>query len=280
MITGDLGDVLGSPVWTVLATLLAAAAIWVSIWLYRRQRSRRSLSYSIKVTELVSVHDAAKDRIKLFYENEQISRAHLLEARIENDGNVPVPAGDFERDILFDLGKEAAPLTLEVSRTTPSDLNVPVFITNSAVGVSPLLLNPGDGFTIKALVRDLTSNEVQCHYRIVGVSEMVDAAAQQKSQRAILARILDNAFGAAVLSTLAVLAVVTLGSSVSRIFDSGNDEHPTILRQYTLIKLKDGSKICGEIVHFGFRLLVASPQTGQIKSVPRREIRSFRRSNC
>jgi hypothetical protein len=35
----DIGGLLGSPIWTVLATLLAAAAIWVSIWLYRRQRN-------------------------------------------------------------------------------------------------------------------------------------------------------------------------------------------------------------------------------------------------
>jgi hypothetical protein len=37
-----VGDVLGSPVWTVLTTLLTAAAIWVSVALHRRSQQESS----------------------------------------------------------------------------------------------------------------------------------------------------------------------------------------------------------------------------------------------
>ncbi|MEX2448669.1 MAG: hypothetical protein WD404_07995 [Solirubrobacterales bacterium] len=56
-------------------------AIGVTVWLYRRQKTRKSLSYEIKVTELVNIHSAAKGRIKVLFGDDEIGQLRLVEAR-------------------------------------------------------------------------------------------------------------------------------------------------------------------------------------------------------
>lgn len=168
LISSDIGDVLRSPVWTVLATLLTAAAIAVTVFLHRRQRSRKSLACEISVIGLVSVHSAAEGRVQIHFEGEQVECVHLVEAHVENTGNVPVPRGDFERPISFHLGAGATALTVDVSNKTPLELTGEITLSGNEVSLMPLLLNPGDGLTLKILVRNLR-DEVRCQYRIVGI---------------------------------------------------------------------------------------------------------------
>ena len=184
MFTADLGDVLGSPVWTALATLLAAAAIGVSVWLSRRNRTRKSMSYEISVTELVSLHSAAdnaKGRIKIYFDDEEIERVHLVEAEIRNTGNVPVMENDFDQPLMIELGEGASPLTVDVADTSPSDLRPQAAGYKTGVVLAPLLLNPGDGLTLKILTRNLRQTP-ECHYRFVGIAQMIDASNQGPSQ--------------------------------------------------------------------------------------------------
>lgn len=168
-----MGDIVGSPIWNVLATLFAAVAILFSFWLYRRQRTRKSLAYEVKQIELVSVHQAApRGRIKILFDDEEIGRVHLVEARIENNGNVAVEPEDFEKAIAIDLGEGASALTVDVTKVAPEDLEVETQAHKSQVEVQPLLLNPGDSLTLKIFARNF-DGKVECHYRIVGVSKMV-----------------------------------------------------------------------------------------------------------
>lgn len=182
----DIADVLESPVWTVLATVLAAATIAVTVLLYRRQRSRKRLACEIRVTPLVGSHRIADDKLKTYFEDGQSERVHLVEARVENTGNVPVTANDFERPISFHLGDSATVLAVDVSSKSPLELPEEVTLRGGEVRLMPLLLNPGDGLTLKILVGNLR-DEVQCQYRIIGISRMVDvsARAKRKEQRTL-----------------------------------------------------------------------------------------------
>ncbi len=209
MLAADIGDILGSPVWTVLATVFAAIAIGVSVWLSRRDRTRKDVSRSISVTELVSVHSAADDakgRIKIYFDEEQIDQVHLVEAKFENTGNVPVTADDFDQPIMVELGEEASPLTVDVTDTTPADLRAEAGAYKTGAVLAPLLLNPGDGLTLKILARNLRVIP-ECHYRIIGIAEMTDATAQAERQRNVRLKLLDSTLAAALSVMLAALII-------------------------------------------------------------------------
>jgi hypothetical protein len=269
----DIGGVLGSPVWTVLATVLAAAAIWVSIWLYRRQRTRKSLSYTIKVTELVSVHQAAKGRIKILFDEEEIERAQLVEARIENDGNVPITIEDFQLPFVFDLGEGATALTADITKCTPDDLPAQVYVVKNEIEIQPLLLNPGDGLTIKSFARNLQQKPVP-HCRIVGVSKLRDAAddRQRQAQRTTLRRSL-AAFGFEGLGAIAVLALTVAGVT-SWLFIS--DKHTE-----SLVKLTSGPDLCGDVLHTSDqKIVVQLAESGKIRALNLSEVQSIEENEC
>jgi hypothetical protein len=172
----DLDQILSSSVWTALATLLAALAIGVSIVLYRKQRARKTLSFEMEITELVSVHSEARDQIKIFYGEEQVVNACLLQLQLENVGNVPITEADFEKPLGIALTQDGSPLTAEISASDPPGLEPAVGIADHAVQVDPHLLNPRDRITLKVIARNFTGFQLQ--YRIVGISRLIDAKEQ------------------------------------------------------------------------------------------------------
>lgn len=276
-VTADIGDILGSPVWTVLATVLAAIAIWVSIWLYRRQRSRKSLSYEISATELVSVHSAAddaKDRIRIFFDDEQIEQVHLVEVRIENDGNVAVPSGDFEGPLTIELGEGAAPLTVDVTDKTTPDLRATATHYETGVALAPLMLNPGDGLTLKILARNLQS-QVECHYRIIGVTKMTDAAThrQGQNQRTML-RVLGEMPVDRFIVLLVALAAAGAISGISNLLSSDKKKEDAVT-------LAGGQELCGEVLETSDkRMVVQLANSGKIRPLDIEDVESVQDNAC
>lgn len=268
----DIGDVLDSPVWTAAATVLAAVTIGITIWLYRRQRSRKSLSYSVSVTPLVNVHSAAQDRIKIFYGEEQIKQMHLLEARIENTGNVPILSSDFEQPISFDLGRRARALTAEVSDLQPPELKLEVNLDGQEIQLAPLLLNPGDSLTIKSFVRDL-SGKVQCHSRIIGVSKMVDAQAQREAQRNAIKRVISSIPEAG----FPALGALAAGFAVAGLFGILQPDEKT----ETEVQLTGGKELCGKVLRTSdTKLVLQLADTGELRALPLSQVKSVHDDSC
>lgn len=273
----DFGDVLGSPVWTVLATLLAGVAIAVTVILYRRQRSRKSLSYEINVTRLVSVHSAAKDRIRIYYDDEQIEQAQLVEVRISNSGNVPILASEFEQPLSLRFGDRAAPLTAEVSSSAPAELGAEVFIQEHAVTLRPLLLNPGDELTLKIFVRNLMGRVV-CQSRIVGVSHLTDAG--REVQRSPLAQFMAEPIIAsliAILTTIVALILFLSTGTLGRLVDSEPSRPASV---NTLFVLDNGQRVCADSYQPRFGRLRMIDTQGRYWSISRRRISRFVSNGC
>lgn len=201
-----IGEVLSSPVWTAFAAILAAGAIGVSIFLYLKQRTRKALSYEMKVTELVNVHNEVRDQFRVFFGKEQVANACLLQLRLENTGNVPIPEADFERPLEIALAKDGSPLTVEVPSAEPPGLEPTAEIVDHAVRVHPLLLNPGDNLTVKVITRNFS--EFALRYRIVGISRLTDArdqARKAEKRRALLFGILGALVGGLISFGLTLL---------------------------------------------------------------------------
>lgn len=276
-VLADIGDVLGSPVWTVLATVFAAVAIFVSVWLTRRNQVRKSMSGEINVTELVSLHKAAGDakgRIKIYFDDEEIEQVHLVEVKIENTGNVPVLSEDFEEPLMVELGEDAHPLTAEVTETKPADLNVKAVAYKTGAVIAPLLLNPGDAITLKIFARNL-KNEARISHRVVGISEIEDTSSQRSEKARELT--LSQFFSGGAPERVAALGVVTGVMALLSAFGVfGNDT-----KTETTLHLLNGKEICGDILRTGEKQIVMQRvETGEVVSVRLSQVQRIDDNSC
>ena len=161
------------PVWQFVGALLAAIAIGIAILLYYRQRRRKRLGYQILAnTPVLTVDEQIRGKIKVSYEDIAVQSLQLLLLKIMNTGNVSIATADFERPLSISFGSEAKILSSELIASSPSDLSPSISSTAQGIAVAPLLLNPNDYFTIKALVSE-RQGDVSVTARIIGVERVV-----------------------------------------------------------------------------------------------------------
>lgn len=167
----DFYSLARDPLWQFVGAFVSVTALLVTLWLTLGRR--KSLKYRARIDELVSLNEGIKSRVKVYYEGVEVEGVALLSLRFRNTGSVPIRSADFEGDIrarlskgavLLGTGTEASPSELDVKVTTGIDDEAPV------VSVSPLLLNPGDEFTIRCLATDTRAPRVLA--RIAGVSRV------------------------------------------------------------------------------------------------------------
>lgn len=244
LLSGGIGDILGDPAWTALATLLAAVSIGVPIWLYRRSRSRKALSFGRKVTQLVDIHDEARGKISIRYEDRPVEQVYLVEIHLKNSGNVPILQTDFDQPLTLDLG-EATPMTVDLGETVPEGLAPELEIEGNRVKLRPLLLNPGDELTFKVLVRDY-GGVAKLTYRIVGISDLTDARAQAQRAQGWRREVVENPFLSLILVGVAV-AVATLGLVNTLTSDSHSPEVKRHARFHSQGARDETFTICGDL---------------------------------
>lgn len=219
----------------------------------------------MQVTQLVNIHSEARDRITIHFEGEQIKQVHLIEVLLKNSGNVPIRPEDFERPITVQFEAGAMPLTVDMGGKTPSELTPEFQLIENGVQLQPLLLNAGDSLKLKILVRDFTG-QIAFDYRIVGISQLVDARAQ--AERSWNRRL----FGAQESFYRVMLVAVTVGtglaivtSSVGDLFSDSRTRGPipTYAPFEYGVTLRKGEVICARSVFLN------EPREGQVIVVPK-----------
>lgn len=156
---------------TVVGILIGAI---ISVISYFLQRQKRSLVYSVKTNvAVVFVTDDMKNRVRVTFDNVEVSDVRLIELFILNNGNQPIKADDFERPLQFSFGEQAKVLGCEVITKEPANLAPSIVFTTleNLIIVEPLLLNRRDQFTIKILVTGYKT-ELVADTRIAGVSKV------------------------------------------------------------------------------------------------------------
>jgi hypothetical protein len=282
---GTLGHLLENPAWTAGATILAAVAIGVSIYLTRRSRSKKILSYRVSVTELVSVHGDAKDKIEISYEGETVENVHLVEVGLRNAGNVPIVRSDFEVPISIALGEGSEVLSAEVSGAEPSELSPDLEVAKgegrpgtgstrssegeesvTEVSLEPALLNPGDRLTIKILVSDLVGAP-DLDYRIVGVRTLTDDA--DPKARSWRTKVDENG-----LAWFVALAIILLAGFIGfAIGRPGKDQ--------SQVHLLGGESRCGKILRSGpGQLILQEAGDGRVRRFPIDHVISIDDNRC
>jgi hypothetical protein len=268
----SLTHLLENPAWTAGATVIAVIGLSVSIFLARRYRSKKRLAYRISVTELVSVHGDAQDKIEISYEGETFERVHLVEVNLRNAGNVPITRSDFEVPVSVGLGEGSAVLSAEIADADPSELSpgleslkeVRRSSTSSRedlvgeesttkVKLEPALMNPSDRLTIKILVSDF-AGDPDLDYRVVGVKTLIDDAdPRAKTWKAKL-----NEYGFAWFVAIAFLAL-----SFAIGFAIGKPD-----KSQSRVRLLGGKHRCGKILSSGPKQLVLREAPGgQVRKI-------------
>jgi hypothetical protein len=268
-------SVLSHPAWTAAATLLAAIAIGLTIVLYRRGKARKAVTCVLSSTSLVSVRSEARGKIEIVYEGHPVGGVHLVSFSLANSGNVPVVRDDFERALIVELGPGATPLedTIEVKEKRPSDLHPNVYADGSRLILDPLLLNPGDSFSIAALVRDFTG-PLTIDGRIAGVSKLgvrgagLDADGFGPSRLKKVGWWTQGAAGiAAVVGVVAALAAI-----FAPIF---------IHKTHTKVLRRDGTTLCGKVLRVdASHVVVQLKGRGLVRIVPASNVAAIRDNAC
>ena len=196
-----MDNLISGPFWTFVRDILAFFAVVVPIAVFFAQRKKKKLSYDVTSnTPLLSVEDEIQGKIKVLYEGNEVKKVHLLTFKFTNTGNQPISSTDYERPLTISVNDEATILTYEAIDEEPKNLGAELTLSGNSITLSPLLLNPKDSFSIKALVSDFEGHP-EIDGRINGVKSI------SKDREALTSFLLVFSFGLMILAIVLELAL-------------------------------------------------------------------------
>lgn len=178
-------EFLRDPLWQSIGALLALVAIIISIFVFFAQRKRKSLAYEVvSQTALLSVAEELEGKLKILYQRKPVREVNLLILSLSNNGDTPILASDFVREVSIDFSNSTKILSAEVSETSPDNLNASAFVDGESIKLRPILWNSGDSVTFKILLGQFDGN-FNLDGRIIGVKSIAKKAAQAYSRQII-----------------------------------------------------------------------------------------------
>ena len=170
---------LSNSIWQVILNLaIGLLTIIVSVLIFRKQQSRRNLTYEIiSDAHILSIKAEVKDKVQILFENKLVNNVRLLIFRIWNSGNTPILPNDYIEPLSIDFGEGAEILDADVLDAFPSDIRdkarTSLKVVTGILVFEPILLNSTDSITVKIL---LTQQQVTKGFkissRIVGINQI------------------------------------------------------------------------------------------------------------
>jgi hypothetical protein len=178
--TRDLVAILRDP---MVRTLLAVLAICLTVSFFLLGRRRKRLSYMLSDTQVLSIDEAINpSRVQILFDDKPVTAVRLVMLTVNNSGNEPIRAEDFERALRFSWAEPARILTADVVEVSPEGLQPTIKASANEIVLEPLLLNPGDWFCVKTLINQVGKLSVEG--RIVGVQRIKKTIASRKDTSA------------------------------------------------------------------------------------------------
>lgn len=163
---------LRDPIWGSIGVFSAIVIGLFSLWMGYKAMSKKSLTYEIdSANEVASIRDDLDGRVSVLFDGNPVNNPQLIVLTITNSGGKPVASTDFETPININYGDEVQLLTYSVEKASPQSLAPELEATDAELTIQPLLLNPGDHFSIKALLAGKTASP-KVATRILGVQEV------------------------------------------------------------------------------------------------------------
>lgn len=163
-------DLFRDDVWSFVGAIFALV---VPFLIYLYQRERRELAFGIFYeTRLLSLSSELATRVQILFDGVRVENVSLVVLALKNSGNRPILATDFQDPVDVSFSDGATPLSMEISRQVPQNLDAQVEISDDGLRINPLLLNPGDYLIVKVLAAGETV-EVTAKTRVIGISALV-----------------------------------------------------------------------------------------------------------
>jgi hypothetical protein len=160
----------------IINVSIGLLTIFVSVIIFRRQQSRRSITYrTISATSLLSVNEEVKGEVKILYKDKAVSNVRLIILKIWNSGGTPILPQEYIDPIKFEFEENEEILDADVLETVPSNIidkvRSSMKLDMKSVTFEPLLLNSKDSITFKVLLtQSKLIKKIDVSGRIVGVN--------------------------------------------------------------------------------------------------------------
>lgn len=152
--------------------ILGLVAIIVTIILFILGKKKKRLAYYIvSNTQLVGVENSIQDKIKILYDEKQVTNVHLISIKFINSGNESISVDDFDKPISIRYDSTVNVLTHEILEKNPKNLDAITIGKEEVIEVEPLLLNIKDEFTVNILASNF-DGDIDISARIRGVKEL------------------------------------------------------------------------------------------------------------
>jgi hypothetical protein len=165
----------------VLVTIVVTLAVY-----WRTKRSaQKALAYDYTSAKLVSTGHLFGGDLKIFFSGTEVQDASLVTVTIRCTGGASITNADFEDNIIVRFVGAQSVLAVQFADPNPPELN-PILNSREcsssspdSVAIEPLLMNPGDRFTLLALVSRF-GEEVQVIGRVAGVARIEQRLARDR----------------------------------------------------------------------------------------------------
>ena len=140
--------------WAILGAVGTLAALALAGYIFYNDRHRRKKALTaefISVFSLVNqdVKTGGKE-LRVFLGEEPVGNLTVCQIRILNSGGCPILGADFENPMKIMFHDSKKIYFFSVKDEAPSSLSPIVYVEKDALTITPLLLNPGDHFTLEA----------------------------------------------------------------------------------------------------------------------------------
>jgi hypothetical protein len=157
----------------VILTVVVALAVY-----WRTKRStEKALAYDYTSAKLLATEHAFGGELKIFLSGIEVQDASLVSVTLRSTGGASISKGDFEEKVTVRFLGAKSVHPVQFTDLNPPELKPTLSSVEDgdrypdAVAIEPLLLNPGDRFTLLALVGSF-GGEVKLTGRITGVSRI------------------------------------------------------------------------------------------------------------
>jgi hypothetical protein len=172
--------------WKFFLTLLVTlASVAVPIWLWQLDLSSKALTLTVRSTaELQPQGVSDLDGIQVLVDGKPVTSPFVSVLELSNSGSKPIVASDFEGSLEICVSLPSTIAKARQTSSTPPSLVPALTLSNGAVHLQPLLLNPGDVVRF-ALITANGKPHYTAKGRIAGVSDVTvsDSTAGRQTRR-------------------------------------------------------------------------------------------------
>lgn len=136
---------------TASTIVLAVLGIVITL-VVREKQKRKRLACDIHSHQLFSSVNNIHDKFAITFEGSPITDLRIVHLKLSNIGDIAIRREDYEKHISIDFPGWARVLDCTLHGKIPRELDVQFDVNFNRIAVQPLLLNPGDSFTMNIYV--------------------------------------------------------------------------------------------------------------------------------